>query len=400
MKLIIEGSALVDDHFSGIGQYVLGILRGLDRLNRSKERGPTVAVAIPFDRLSRFRRFRFQNIQAKLIPYPSALAPALLNSSRAPALDTLCGNGLYIFPRYLSYPLKQSPSAVVIHDLSFKLHREMVAEDNARFLDDEVKKSLAQCQRVITISQNSAREIHQHYQVPMERILFAPPAADQKFFYRRSPSEIQTVRSRYGIDSDYILSLSNLEPRKNLDTLVDAYCDLPKDVRDRFGLLLVGAVCWKSEDLVEKILTRIEQGYNIMRPASYVLDEDKPAIYSGAAAFVYPSHYEGFGMPPLEALACGTPVITSNNSSLPEVVGEVAHLINADDTEGLSKRIKWLLTRQSSETEKSIKQGPLQAETYSWEKSAQVYLDLAFKSRWTDGVRGQMLVSQSTHAPR
>jgi len=100
-------------------------------------------------------------------------------------------------------------------------------------------------------------------------------------------------------------------------------------------LLLVGVSGWKTDELFKDILKRVGSGYNIIRPAKYVLDNDRPAIISGAKMLVYPSHYEGFGMPPLEALACGLPVICADNSSLPEVVGSAAELISSNDTDAL-----------------------------------------------------------------
>lgn len=372
----MEGLALVDDHFSGVGQYTLGILRGLDALLES-ETHRRVKVTVPFDRLGRFRKFEFRHIQAKVLPYPFAMTPTLLDSPLSPALDQICGAGMYLFPRFTTFRLKHSPSAVVVYDLAFELHREFVDEDNARLLSEKVGTSIESVERVVTISHNSSREIQEFYGVPKEKIVLVPPAADLTQFTRRPADEIARVRERYDVPGDYILSLCNLEPRKNLSMLVDAYCELPQRLRDRFGLLLVGGVAWKSEELVEKVLDRCRQGFNIMRPASYVLDDDKPALYSGAAVFAYPSHYEGFGMPPLEALACGTPVIASNNSSLPEAVGDAAGLIESRDKDGLVLALTEMLSNLDTHTRASRSAGPAQARKYSWEKSAKTLLDMA-----------------------
>lgn len=134
---------------------------------------------------------------------------------------------------------------------------------------------------------------------------------------------------------------------------------------------------WKTNDLIEKILNRAEQGYTITRPTSYVLDEHKPALLSGASMLVYPSHYEGFGMPPLEALACGTPVITSDNSSLPEVVGDTARKVSSKDTAQLASAMTDLLTDLKAETARTNTDGPIQAQRFCWKKSARTILELA-----------------------
>ena len=203
--------------------------------------------------------------------------------------------------------------------------------------------------------------------------MVATPAVDTKHFYKRSCEEVEAVKRKYGITGDYILTLSNLEPRKNLDGLIDAYCELPKSVIDKVGLVLVGVNGWKIEKLFDKIIDKVEAGYNIQRPSHYVNDEDKPAIISGAKLLVYPSHYEGFGMPPLEALACGIPVITSDNSSLPEVVGNIGTMIKSTDKRALSEAIAHALSHPPRHI---IHAGPDKALEFSWVQSAQTFIDV------------------------
>jgi alpha-1,3-rhamnosyl/mannosyltransferase len=273
--------------------------------------------------------------------------------------------------------LFSNPSALVIFDLSYELYRQYSDERNAIFLSEQVKKSLKTTKKIITISENARREIVDFYKVNPSEVLVATPATDPKVFYRRSKAEIEEVKKKYHIDGDYILALSNLEPRKNLEALVDTYCKLPKEFTDKVGLLLVGVSGWKTESLFQKIVKYVEDGHNIIRPSEYVLDKDKPAIISGAKMLVYPSHYEGFGMPPLEALACGVPVITSDNSSLPEVVGETGVMVDSNDGEGLLRAITQYLKNNEKMTEAARVNGPSQAQKFSWEKSAQIFLDVA-----------------------
>lgn len=377
--IFIEGLALIDDHFSGIGQYTLGILRGMDALaQEAVSRGESplqVRVIVPYDRIARFEQFRFRHLSACSLPTPHSLLVQLLYSGKMFALDTYCGKGSYLFPRFVSTPLRNSPSAAVIHDLSYELYRQYCDDANANFLSQYVRKTVAQVDHVFTISENSKREIVDFYGISPQDLSIAPPAADPDHFYRRTPGEIASVRRKYDIQDDYILALSNLEPRKNLETLVDVYCDLPREVSDRVALLLVGSLGWKATSLIEKILTRVEQGFNITRPASYVLDEDRPAIFSGAEMLVFPSHYEGFGMPPLEALACGTPVIAADNSSLPEVVGAAGRLVPSRDPEAIGAAVVDLFSSLAEETERTKLEGPRQATRFCWTKSAKIILD-------------------------
>lgn len=378
--IFIDGLGLVEGHFSGVGQYILGILKGLDQIIDEKkysgQPAPDVRVIIPYDSIHKFRSFHFKHIHYKVFPLSFRVMSGLWYRNKLPPIDLWCGRGTYIFPRFVSMPLLFSKSALVIYDISFELYRQYSDEKNAIFLSEAVKRSMKSTKKIITISQNARKEIMDFYKIKSQDIVVATPATDPKLFYRRSQEQIEDVKRKYNIKGDYILALSNLEPRKNLSTLVAAYCNLPKEIRDKTSLLLVGVSGWKTDKLFSDIIEKVKEGYSIIRPSEYVDDEDKPAIISGAKALVYPSHYEGFGMPPLEALACGTPVITANNSSLPEVVGDAGIMLDSDDTNGYTDTIKDYL-KNDSISKKSIIEGPQRASLFSWKNSAQTFLDIA-----------------------
>lgn len=378
-KVYFDGLGLVDGHFSGIGQYILGVLKGIDEILEKEQLAgnpvPAIEVIIPYDSLRRFNSFGFKHVRPKLFPLPFRIMATLWHRGKLPPIDLYLGRGYYIFTRFVTMPLAYSKSAVMIYDLSFELYRQFSDEGNARFLSNGTRKSIKQVDKVFTISQNARKEVLDFYKVEPKKVAVATPAADQRYFYRRSQEEIARVKAKYDIKKDYILALSNLEPRKNLDTLVDAYCDLPKKYRNNTSLLLVGVSGWKTDRLFQKIIERVKDGYDIIRPSSYVSDKDKPAIISGAKMLVYPSHYEGFGIPPLEALACGVPVITADNSSLPEVVGKAGIMLDCNDTKGFIKNMEYYLDNLDEVTAKSIVEGPKQAENFSLEASARVYWD-------------------------
>lgn len=378
-KIYIDGLGLVEGHFSGVGHYILGILRGIDDILEAKkyagEPVPDVRVIIPRDSFGKFHEFAFKHIGYKKFPASFRVMSALWRRRWLPPLDLLYGKAVYIFPRFVSMPLLFSKSALVIFDISYETHRQYSDEGNAIFLSKQVKKSLQKTKKVITISKNARREIIDFYKLPPSNVKVATPAADPRLFYRRSQKEIDAVKKKYAIKSDYILALSNLEPRKNLDSLVEAYCQLPKELRQDTGLLLVGVSGWKTDALFQKILAKVDEGYNIIRPREYVLDEDKPAIISGAKLLVFPSHYEGFGMPPLEALACGVPAIVADNSSLPEVIDDKNARVPSDDLEALLKKMTEYLQDINKKTAETKTKGPERARKFSWSKSGQVFLD-------------------------
>lgn len=382
-KIYIDGLGLVDGHFSGVGQYILGIIRGIDQLlDEASSRGetlPNIKVIVPYDTVYKFKKFKFKHVTYCAFPIPFRYMAGLWHRGKLPWVDLWCGRGTYIFPRFVDMPLLFSrASSLTIFDLSYELHREYSDEGNAAFLSKRVKDSIDRTSTVITISENAKREIVKFYNKKSSDVLVAPPAVDQKHFYRRSSQEIDIVKLKYGITAkNYILALSNLEPRKNLGALVEAYCELPESVRKDTALLLVGVSGWKAEALFEDIIARVKQGYDIIRPSKYVTDTDKPAVISGASMLVYPSHYEGFGMPPLEALACGVPVITADNSSLPEVVKGVGTMIPSNDNKKLYSAMLQYLQDIQAETEKVRNAGPKRASEFSWSKSAALYLKAA-----------------------
>lgn len=382
MKTIyIEGLGLVDGHFSGIGQYILGILKGLDALaDEAKYNSlpfPDIIVIIPRDKVNRFKSFGFRHIRYRIFPLSFRNMSALWHRGKMLPLDIFYGKGVYIFPRFVSMPLLFNKSVLVIYDLSYELYKQYSDEGNANFLSKGVKHSIDKATKVITISQNAKKEICTFYDLGSKDVSVATPATDPRIFYRRSQKEITHVKNKYGVKGKYILALSNLEPRKNLDTLIDAYCSLPPKLLREYKLLLVGVNGWKTDKLFEKIIDKVKDGYEIIRPSKYVSDKDKPAIISGASLLVYPSHYEGFGMPPLEALACGVPVITANNSSLPEVVGNEGRMIDSNNVIELAHTVAECLKDIESLTLYAVKKGPKQASRFNWRNSAQQFIDIA-----------------------
>lgn len=384
--IFIDGLGLVEGHFSGVGQYILGIVRGIDEvIDELKYQGkvaPTVKIVIPRGTSAKFEKYGFKHIGYKTFPLSFRYTAALWHRGWLPPVDIFCGRGTYIFPRFVSMPLLFSKNAgLVIFDLSYELHREYSDEGNAIFLSKGVRRSIAKTNKVIAISQNARREIIDFYKLPPSDVVVSTPAVDPKVFYRRSAQEIKRVKQKYGITGDYILALSNLEPRKNLDGLVNAYCNLSEAHRKKYKLLLVGVSGWKTDELFNKIVDRVEAGYDITRPSKYVADLDRPAIISGASMLVYPSHYEGFGMPPLEALSCGTPVISADNSSLPEVMGKAGEMLDSHDISHLTHVMTNYLDDLKALSAKALIEGTAQAQKFSWKESAKIFLKVAEESQ-------------------
>jgi len=187
---------------------------------------------------------------------------------------------------------------------------------------------------------------------------------------RRNPGDL----SSRVLLAELLLFVGNIEPRKNLITLLRAYNQLPTAIQNKCGLLLIGAKGWLDDEIHDMIIDMRMRGLKIIQPTDYVVDEDLPALYSGAKLFAYVSKYEGFGIPPIEAMACGTPVICSDNSSLPEAVGEAAILVKAADDKAIAQAIIELFSDQTKAA-KYVELGYKQILKFDWEKSARLLLD-------------------------
>ena len=208
---------------------------------------------------------------------------------------------------------------------------------------------------------------------PKKKIDVLYPGIDQKQFFRWPEKRIAQVKAAYGVYGKYIVYIGNLEPRKNLIALLRAYEKLPAKTRKEYSLLLVGLTGWKSEGIFKLIEKLRIDGNHIQLPATYVQDHDRAAIISGASLMVYPSMYEGFGIPPVEAMACGVPVISSNNSSLPEAVGKAAKKVPANSSSQLANTIQKVLADKNLQHD-MIKEGFEQVDKFSWHESAKKLL--------------------------
>lgn len=344
IKVFVDAEVICLDHFSGIGHYTAALLKQVDKQLDKKEFGHiTVTLGVPRRMRNRIDRFGFKNFRVRSMPTSMRVANGLKTRGLLPPIDLLFGNQTYVFPNYSSWPVMRSPCIPIIYDLSFVLHPEFAEDQNRRFLVKQAQLSAERATRVITISTNSQEEICEHYKLDKQQVDILYPITDKENFYRRSPNEIKDVMARYGVLDKYILFVGNIEPRKNLISLLKAYALLDQTkVRD-YTLLLVGAKGWKDGEIHALMNELQDKGLNVLQPTSYVTDEDMPALISGATVFTYVSRYEGFGIPPVEAMFCGTPVISSDNSSLPEAVGQGALMVDAEDTAQIRDAIQSLL---------------------------------------------------------
>lgn len=255
-------------------------------------------------------------------------------------------------------------SVVTIFDLSFIQYPERLTSLRRTYLTLFTRASVRRAKRIITISESSKAEIIRWLHVPESRIDVALPGVSDNF-RPRDKSEILRCKSQFGFPDRFILYLGTLEPRKNLETLVRAYARLRH--RGEVKLVLAGAVGWQTSSLW-RIIENLDLHKDVVFPG-YVAPEDLPALYSAAEIFVYPSVYEGFGLPVLEAMACGLPVVASNATSMPEVVGTAGLLVEPTELDNWVITLDRLLADIDLQAQLS-RMGQARAIGFTWEKTA------------------------------
>ncbi|MBI4022602.1 glycosyltransferase family 4 protein [Candidatus Berkelbacteria bacterium] len=257
------------------------------------------------------------------------------------------------------------PSVLVLHDLA------VLVEPRARpALKTAIMERLGlplatrRASHLIAMSDSTKRDVERLFPHTTGKVTVVHEAA---FPLPPQPTSESTLVKKYGLPTSFTLFVSTLEPRKNVDGLIRAYRQLPPALRSQSPLLLVGRRGWNTEALAKAIAVGTAGGW--LRELGSVPTEDLPGLYALATAFAYPSWYEGFGLPPLEAMIAGTPVVTANTSSLPEVVGEAALTVDPADTRALTEALKRLLTDPKLRA-RLVAAGSKRVQQFSWEKAA------------------------------
>jgi len=275
--------------------------------------------------------------------------------------------------QYTAPPFARCPIVSTIHDLSFEHLPETFTRHSRAQLRLTVRRTARKAARILTLSEFSRRDIIETYAVNPDRVLVTPAAAPARFAPVENETELKEIRERYRIKANYLLSLGSLQPRKNLARLIEAYASLQKLCsNDQLPqLVFAGKPGWLDDEIYRA--AQRENRNESIKFIGYVPEKDLPALYSGAICFVYPSFFEGFGLPVLEAMQCGTPVIAGNRTSLPEVTGEAAQLFDPFDSGALAEAIGRVVDNPGYREELRVK-GLERARAFSWTTTAKLTL--------------------------
>ncbi len=277
-------------------------------------------------------------------------------------------NDLTHFFNYIVPPHVHGKTVVTVHDMVYKAFPETVRGRTRQMLDWGLIPSMKRADRIVTDSHFSESEIIKYYPEFRDKIRVVYCGVDAEKFHPVTDSgKIQAVCEKYHVPENYFLYLGTLEPRKNLERLIDAYSEFMKEYQHPASLVLAGGKGWMYEGIFQKVQSMKLQKHIIF--TQYIDEADLCSLMSGAMAFTFPSLYEGFGMPPLEAMSCGTPVLVSDTASLPEVVRNCAMIVKADSVKSIQEGMH-LLHDDSDLRNRLKKEGLERVKLFSWERSA------------------------------
>ena len=314
---------------------------------------------------------QYRNFSIRLLPKPTPIVRVpvyLAYELRRRPVDVL-------HVQYTAPPFCPAPVVVTIHDLAFEHLPETFTRRGSFQLKLTVRRTARRAARIATVSEYSRQDLLRTYDLPPEKVVVTYNGIEAHFTPRpSSPNEAAAVSARFGIARDYILAVGSLQPRKNLVRLIRAYAKLRGERPDfPHQLVVVGRKLWLADSVFDEVKRQRWSEDVIL--TGYVADEDLPALYRQASAFVYPSLFEGFGLPPLEAMACGTPVVTSDTSSLPEVTGDAALLIDPQRDDQIAGALLQIVNDPSLRSRLRAA-GLEQAKRFTWREAAEKTLQL------------------------
>lgn len=373
MKIGIEASAVFRKQKTGIGWYSYCLTQALT------DEMPSDSFLLCYLSFITKRPEKLSpspaNVSYKRVNFfPGKIYNYLDHNLIAPPIDLLARvkADVFIFPNFFRWPLWFCKrSIVIIHDLGFIETPQYLTPRMVRYLGRRVPQSARKATGIVTISESTKRQLIKQYGIAPDKISVAVPGVDLEKYHAVDPAEVDAVKQKYGIEGKYLLYLGTIEPRKNITSILGAYNALPAETQSEYKLVLAGGKGWLDDDIQHLADTL---PLNALVKTGYVDNGDEPALYTGATLFLYPSHYEGWGMQIPEAMACGTPVITANNSSLHEAGGDAAYYLLTNNTAGITRAINELLADPKQRAK--MKQAGLEhVKQFTWEAAARIVAD-------------------------
>ncbi len=379
MRIGIDIRCLAEGRRTGVEEYTINLLHNLFSIDKKNKyvlffnlfRKPKI-------NLSDFKKYK--NVSVKIYRCPNKLLNFLFWYFGWPKIDKLIGGvDILFFPNIIFSAWSQKTKAVfTIHDLSFERCPETFsAKRRLWHIFIGPKKLCWKADKIISVSDSTKNDLKEIYQIPEAKIktIYSGIAENFRVIDRNNPKLIK-VKNKYNLPYKFILYLGTIEPRKNIVGIIRVYNQL-REINhpelNAYKLVIAGASGWKQEKIFREMEKSPFKSDIIF--CGIIDDEDKPAVYNLASLFVYPSFFEGFGFPPLEAMNCGAPVVTSNNSSFPEITGSAGIMIDPDRPDEIFQAVKNILLNKNLR-ENLTKKGLEQAKKFNWQKTAQEFLNV------------------------
>lgn len=372
MKIVIDYTPAVRQS-AGIGRIIRGQIEALFEHNPGYDLSLFVAGTVDNDLKGL--------AQLPLLTFPAISERNLTRiwhrlNIPFPRVEWLAGRGIDLFHAtdFVLAPVTARRKLLTVHDLAFVHYPEAAMPTLQHYLNVVVPRSIAKADHLIADSHNTARDLQRLWPVLEGRISVVQGAVDHRFFRPVSdPQELLKARQKYGLgQGPFMLGLSTLQPRKNYPRLIRAFHIARQEAALPHLLVIGGKKGWLFEEIFATV-RELKMEKDVVFPG-FVADEDLPALYSAADFFVYPSLYEGFGLPVLESLACGTPVLTADNSCLPEAGGEGALYVDAESVESIADGIEQLSTKPELRTRLAAA-GAAHARNFTWQRTLGQLLD-------------------------
>lgn len=373
MRIAIDYNAALRQ-VAGIGRYTRELVRALAAAGGNERfvlfyasRG--VESAFGYQHLLDLKA-HYPSVELAPIPVAERWLPIIWQRARLPLpVEWWTGRvDVLHAPDFVLPPSRTRRTLLTVHDLSFRLHPEAAHERLRQYLENAVPRSLHRASHVVADSRSTARDLERLMGVDPAKVTVLYPGIGPEFQRVDDPARLHAVREKYGLPARFFFHIGTIEPRKNLERLIRAYAVVRAEEeaagREPVGLLLAGRAGWLSDP----ILALAHATPGVVLPGA-VADADLPVLHALATALAYPSLYEGFGFPPLEALACGTPVVTSTTSSIPELVGDCATLVEPTDEGALADALRKVL-RDPTLTAAARRDGPSQSAQFRWDRAA------------------------------
>ena len=375
MHIGVEATNLRSQRLGGVWRYTESLIGALGRLASPHHYSllflnafkPWARVPTPRAPSSAMRLVEVTSVSNFLFTHvapviPRAWSPLTVESFLGP-VDVFHSMNAVVLPQ------RRGRRVVTVHDLTCLRFPQFHPWGRRVLFRLGIRRAARLADAIIVPSGATRRDLTTRFRLPEAKIRVVPEAPGEHFV-SLDPAESMAIVSRYGLPfRDYFLFVGNNEPRKNVPRIVDAYTRLRARTRLAPPLVIAGGAGWKNRPIHEAVAA--SPCAADIRVLGYVPDADLPALMGGALAFVYPSLYEGFGLPPLEAMACGAPVITSNRSSLPEVVGDAALLVDPEDTADLARAMARVMD-EAPLREDLRERGRKQAQRFSWDETARL----------------------------